>query len=311
MLVFMRLLASVSLLMAVLLAACTPSFVDPPLTSAALAGDFRKVEELLSAGEDPNQHTRPGWGRALVAAASRPKNAAVIRRLVAGGADPNLLGNEGCLGCCRAVPLSVAVDADNIAALLATGASLHPAAPACVVSPVGSADRIRALLEAGVSPDAGNGVPPIFMASGPSLHLLSAAGAKVSAFDSDGNSAITHAASWSSAERLRWLRGAGVALTTNRFGQNSLHMAFRHRTSPPDPDVVSLLLSWGVEVNARDLRGRTPLAYGQELSVLQAKGVLHSFVLSFLAAEGTAKEREWENSTAAVLAIMGRAGATL
>lgn len=306
----MRGLASVALwLLSVGLAGClSHSFVEPPLTRAALAGDLPRVEAMLRQGAVANQHTRPGWGHALMAAANRAHNAAVIRALVKAGADPNQLGNEGCLGCCRPVALTIAADGENVRALLAAGASLHPAAPACVVSLSGEMGRIQALLQAGVRPDDYDWVPPIFDAT-QSLPLLLEAGATVSVLDRDGNSAIGYGASWSSPGRLTMLRQSGVPLVTNHYGQNALHMAFLRGFVPESPEVVSLLLDWGVPVNARDAAGRTPLWYSQEVPEGGQPSLLQWLERDFLSAEVREQKRNRERRRAQVMSILQRAGA--
>lgn len=311
----MRPVPSVSLLLSISigLAGCLGSdFVEPPLTRAALAGDVHRVDELLHQGIDPNHYTRPGWGRALIAAASRRKNAAVVRQLIEAGADPNQLGTEGCLGCCRQVALAIAADADNVRILLASGAGLHPAAPACPISATGAIDRVQVLLQAGVDPDATSdtGVPPVFIAE-ETLPLLLKAGAHLSALDRGGNSAIGYGAPWCSPERLTWLREAGVPLTANRYGQNALHMAIQHGLAPQNPDVVSLLLSWGVPVNARDFAGRTPLAYLQEAPPEVSLKPWQTLILAFLDSEAEKRKRDQESRLARVRSLLQEAGATL
>src|ERR1700722_15935233 len=59
-----------------------------PLERAAAEGNVEEVRRILAPGSDPNAHGET-WTWPLEAAAGRPRNAAVIRTLVAAGANPN------------------------------------------------------------------------------------------------------------------------------------------------------------------------------------------------------------------------------
>jgi hypothetical protein len=95
------------------------------IEKAAGAGDVTEVRRLLAGGADPNGPSI--FGVPLNAAAAHGDNVETIRVLLAAGANPN--GHDPQAGWCSQPPLWIAASSDhieNVRALLEAGASIQP-----------------------------------------------------------------------------------------------------------------------------------------------------------------------------------------
>jgi ankyrin repeat protein len=164
--------------------------------------------------------------------------------------------------------MRVAADASKVKLLIARGADVNYRTPAgydaitAAVSYPGNVEAVRALLDAGADVQPPDDVKikhsPLLFASMSgdleSVSLLLARGANPNRRDSPLSEAIT----FGHADVVRALIAAGARVDlVERTGVNLLHWA----AITNRPDVIPLLARAGVDINAVDEHGFTPLMY--------------------------------------------------
>ena len=210
------------------------------LTFAAREGDLESARALLGAGADVNQATEYGWTPLLTAINNR--NYALAALLLDRGADPNI-GNKG-----RWTPLYLATDNRNI-----EGGDY----------PVPKADLdhleiITKLLEKGANPNAQI-----------RENTLTRTIFTMQWFFEDGATAFVRAAQSGDSELLALLlkHGADPKLATS-YGDTALTAAggigwvegvTYERSADDNLKTVRMLLDLGLDANAANTDGRTPL----------------------------------------------------
>lgn len=264
-----------------------PQIEATPLMMAASKGCLAMVEKLLSKGAKVNSKTNDGT-TALIYAASGG-HLAVVQKLLTAGADIHAkAAKQGVLGA------SLLQAHKEVAEFLrAAGARLNLSeAAAC-----GLTEEVRAMLVAGANPNEGAAIAHAARAENwEIIILLVEAGANVNAQDSDGNTALHHAAQWEMYDIARYLLTKCNALAdiendddetpfdlaihsndtemvrlfldnrkanVNRkdyTGATALHRA----TEADNTELVKLLLSAGAKVNVKDCLGETPLSIAKE-----------------------------------------------
>lgn len=258
-----------------------------PLMMAASKGSLSIVEKLLSKGAEVNAKTDDGT-TALIFAASGG-HLAVVQKLLTAGADIHVRNtNQGALGA------SLQQGHKEVAEFLRTaGAQLNLSeAAAC-----GLTDEVRALLAAGASPDEGAAIAHAAKSENLEIIiLLVEAAANINAQDSEGNTALHHAAQWEMHDMARYLLTKCNALAdiendddetpfdlaihsddtemvslflenrkvnVNRkdyTGATALH----HAVEAENTELVRILLAAGAKVNVKDYLGDTPLSIARE-----------------------------------------------
>lgn len=139
---------------------------------------------------------------------------------------------------------------------------------------------LRALLDAGVSPDGYKGlIQPIFDAlqarSAEPLLLLTQAGANVNAYQ-DRASALHYAARNSSGEMCKVLIDAGARLEAlNDYRQTPLHVACRYDNF----GAAKVLVRRGANINARDAFGFSVLAVAVRSPAAISIGVIYEMLV--------------------------------
>jgi ankyrin repeat protein len=254
---------------------------------AAFDGSLPVVEKLLSKGAEVNAKREDGTTALLFAALGG--HLAVVQKLLTAGADIHARStNQGALGA------SLLRGHKEVAEFLrAAGARLTLSEAA----DCGLTEEVRALLAAGAEPDEGAAIA--YAARAEKLDiiiLLVEAGANINAQDSDGNTALHHAAQWEMHDMARYLFTKCNALAdienddeetpfdlailsddtemvrlfldnrklnVNRkdyTGATSLHRAVEAENT----ELVKLLLSAGAEVNVKNCLDETPLSIARE-----------------------------------------------
>jgi ankyrin repeat protein len=215
-------------------------FGPPEILEIAPFLTLPELRKRLDAGLDPNAKSERGTTLLMMSATDPEK----VRTLLAHGADPKARATSG-------------VDALTIAA-----------------SGRGTAASIQALLEAGAEPNLPEGVrsknTPLLMAAMTgdveNLKLLLAHGARPTA------AALSEAVTFGYPDIVRLLIDSGVnPKLTESSGINLLHWA----AIANRPQIIPILASAGVSVNAQDEHGFTPLMYAATIdfgdtAVLQA-----------------------------------------
>jgi ankyrin repeat protein len=217
-----------------------------PLERVAQEGNVPEVKRLLAGGADPNEQGT--YGSPLNAAAFHQNNVEIIQLLVSAGANPNGRGEQGQV--CWGSPLVSAASSDL--------------------------ENTRALLDAGAS------VVP----------------SKCSKL----------ALAWLKIPVLDLLVQHGLNLhTADANGRNELHRALAPPMAPP-PEGIEYLLRSGVPLNARDNSGKTPLGYWRE----PRNSEVHWFTTWIFERLGDDSYYQLQRENrAAVSALLERSGALL
>jgi ankyrin repeat protein len=240
-----------------------------PLLFAARNGDVESAELLLASGANVDDLLPDGTSALTVAA--HGNHAALVRRLLDRGANPNVIGSGY-------TALHAAVlrgNADMVEALLARGALANSRLRHGTATTRGSQEYFL--------PESLAGATPAWLAAkfleGPILRLLVARGADASLTLQDGTTLLMAAAGVGSQANLfyrrdrvvtlkdsdepvavpivAWLLGRGADVNAaNQLGDTALHGAARMNY----PDVARLLAGRGARLEARNKKGETPLA---------------------------------------------------
>jgi len=249
-------------------------------TALYSAAEWRRTDVVALLLEHGAAVEPPGGGpavsalhRAVMGTDGDP--AGTVRLLLEAGADPNRRFDHLTRGAHGQTPLLEAVTRDEV-------------------------EIARLLVRAGadVNASTAEGRTPIVVAQSPEMiEVLLAAGAAVGGQDTDGETALHHAASATNqasgvyfstslrpedverrrpafakqTESLRQLLAAGADVSLrNRDGATPLHAAARAGNVP----AVELLLQHKADVTATDAKGATPLHYAAEGGSVEAAGLL-------------------------------------
>ena len=142
--------------------------VERQLVEATVAGDLAQVQKLLSAGADPNKmapfegHDQSPWKMALnKAKLKRPDTIAIVKAMIRSGANPEVAWGE--------------------APSKRGGFSVQQQSPLLDGVSIGSAEIVRALLDAGHRPSAGGVALELAVENGQAdiVHVLVESGVDV------------------------------------------------------------------------------------------------------------------------------------
>jgi N-acyl-D-amino-acid deacylase len=212
-----------------------------PLMRAALVGTRDELRALLENHPDVNAVATPLGVTALMCAAHDP---AKVAMLIVAGANVRAVTTAG--------HTALLVAADHY----------------------GAAESVQLLLDHGADPNAPRGTgrasPPLtraaFHGDQSVASLLVAAGARIDD-DPDGSTALMAAVSEGDVEFARFMLDHGASVESHVLFYTAVNNG-EHRPTPlmmaadrSQIDLIMLLLERGANVNARDLRGMTPLMY--------------------------------------------------
>jgi ankyrin repeat protein len=192
------------------------------LPAAAAVGDARTIQELLSAGADPN--TRDSYGRTPLHVAAYGAHHDAMRVLAAAGADPNALERD------RYDIVTIAAVADDVPTLevaLSLGGdprnvtSRYDGTALIAASHLGHVEVVRTLIRAGAPLDHVNNlgwtalIESIVLGDGGERHTatlraLAEAGADVNLPDRSGRTPLALARARGYSEMARLLLEAGA-----------------------------------------------------------------------------------------------------
>jgi len=236
-----------------------------PLMWAASSGSIDAVQMLIRAGaiidaKDKEGQTALMW--AQIGSMYSGYNPAIVKALIAAGADVNVVDTYG------GTPLTRAAGADlseSVKLLLAAGANVN-------ATDRSESPLIRTFYSQSSSKDDGAIHPSVA-----TVQALIAAGANVHAVNRDGQTVVRLAARANSLEVLKMLIAAGVDVNAkDNNGQTALmyDQVWGYR---PSVETFKVLLATGGDVNAVDKIGQTALMFA-------AKGAPSEFVDLLLAA---------------------------
>lgn len=218
--------------------------MDRALFGAASSGNLAEVTRLLAAGANPNVIflNRAHMETAAIIEAALNNHTDVIRRLVEGGADPDIRGSY-----------------NNTALTNILGMRNYMSA---------NKNTIQTLIDVGINLDAQtrDGSTALMIAieyqNNDIVTLLLDAGANPNIQDSHGNSALLDVLTYDKDNLVKRLleEGANPNLA-NRSGTTAIMMA-----GHTNKEVVQALLDAGADVNVIDAWGKSPLIHVAEFS---------------------------------------------
>lgn len=220
------------------------AFGATPLIWAAT--DIEKVRLLLDAGANPNLASKTGRTPLFVAAMTEG-NAAVVRMLLAKGAD---IKARDTFGSTILVAAAIGNDLEIIRLALDAGIDVN-AAPVTNFTPLiaasyhGNAEAVRLLLAKGARANAVAERPGLFPIENPKSGPLALS--KVTAL---------HAAAPNSYETVKLLVDAGADVNA-KDGRAMTPLMLAVATDRQDPRVITLLLDKGADANAQSSVGET------------------------------------------------------
>lgn len=261
--------------------------LDLALWQAAAAGDLEGVKTALASGADANAviTDASGFFTTPLIEASQGGYAEVVQHLLEAGADPNFASNGGTALSNAARSESVAV----VKALVEGGANLEArrvfdGATVLVATAAlsGSLKIVEVLVDMGANVNATNkeGSTALFFAAfnGDTevAELLIAAGAGPDMANSRGATPLIIAAQEGTTEVMeQLLEGGADPRIPNNHGATPLHLAaFRLGRDGKRKTKVLLASDLGVDIEARDEDGRTPLMWASRFGNLPVLRVL-------------------------------------
>jgi ankyrin repeat protein len=219
----------------------------PPLTQAVLKRDLTHIQQLLDAGEDPNQKDDQGFSPWMWAINFEENDAL------------NLLLNK--------ISAFSATDIDGPRRLAMT-----------VTASLNNLVAARALLSKGMPVDspAIDGATPLLVAAASGytslMKVFLAAGADSNTQDQHGDTPLMAAVRIGSIDAVKLLLDAHADPNKkDRVGRTALHWA----TRAGRVDIVRMVLDRGVMIDGVDGTGRTAMAYARERGHAAVADVLH------------------------------------
>jgi ankyrin repeat protein len=218
---------------------------ETPLMYAAEAGSVDAIKLLVAAGADVNQQSASGATALMLAATDLAKT----RALLDAGADPNRTSKGGKTALLLAAMSDPSIE--TVRLLIAKGASVKAVDEGKTTALLAAAQgndtqTIRLMIDAGLDVNAANvvGLTPLMFGAGiyanvPATSMLLAKKAQVNVVTADSLDALDTA----KAGPVQDGRMTPLLLTTT-FGP---------------PSLAKRLLDLGANVNAKDVRGMTPL----------------------------------------------------
>lgn len=247
-----------------------------PLVFAAVKNDDESVRALLQAGADANYGLPDGPRVLMVAASFKSAKAAIA--LLDGGADPNIADRTG------NTPLHAAAQLgslDLVNKLIAKHADINARTHE---TPAG-----RGGFGGGpFRPPPGQQTALLIAAKANQVEIMKAlvaAGADPLINAQDGTTLLMSAANSGHVEAVQYayeLDKRVDAVTT--AGSNAMHLSvtgtMANSTQPEICKVIQFLADKGVPLDAKDARGRTPIALADPLPIDQAQDLLTKLIVA-------------------------------
>lgn len=239
----------------------------PEWVSTALWGTTDDLQRLLDAGLDPNSRTEGGTTLLMAVAPEADK----VRILLEKGADASVRTASGADA--LAVAAAYYGTADSVRALLDAGAGAPPPEgvrirrpPLFLASRTGDADTVRQLLDAGADPDASAPLAEaVTLGYDDIAQSLIDAGARASIAESTGINLLHWAVITHRVPVIRVLAEAGVSIDAVD-GHGFTPLMYAATIDFGDTGTVDALLDAGADPAITSPEGRTPLEQAELLS---------------------------------------------